>query len=224
MSHFHKKKIDRRSKVAMVRFLNEHYRYDTMRSWNASTSYAQCIKLHNLGLTPEQRMKAYDVIQTDIWDELDFVIQDFVTEMDGAYTIGVNGRSGGYLVLLGCEWTSTGYKSYCRTCSRRNYQSCGHTDGDNTCGVCRATGDKGRVNYATPPRQLTVLNAAIDEERDFETWSMDQLRNRVSVVEAFDSACDDVRLAFLAMLDLDVVEETIMVPQKRFVLQASHAI
>jgi hypothetical protein len=69
-----------------------------------------------------------------------------------------------------------------------------------------------------------VLNAAIDEERDFETWSMDQLRNRVSVVEAFDSACDDIRLAFLAMLDLDVVEETIMVPQKRFVLQASHAI
>lgn len=224
MSHFQKKKIDRRSKEAMVRFLDDHYRYDTMRSWNASTSYAQCIKLHRLGLTHEQIMKAYDVIQTDIWDELDVLIQDFVTEMDGAYTIGINGRSGGYLVLLGCEWTSTGYKSYCRTCSRRNYMPCGNTAGDNACGVCRATGDMGRVNYATPPRQLSVSSAGIDEERDYETWSMEQLRARVKVVDAFDSACDDIRLAFLAMLDFDVVEETIMVPQKRFVLQASHAL
>lgn len=223
MSHF-QKITDRRSKEAMVRFLTDHFRYDTMRSWNASTSYAQCIKLHKLGLTPDQLMKAYDVIQTGIWDELDILIQDFVTEMGGAYTIGVNGRSGGYLVLLGSEWTSTGYKSYCRTCYQRNYQSCGHADGDNACGVCRANGDKGRVNYATPPRQLSVSNAGIDEECDFENWSMEQLKARVNVVEAFDSACDDIRVAFLAMLDLDVVEETIMVPQKRFVLQTSHSL
>ena len=221
---FFQKAIDRRNKEAMVRFLNDHFRYDTMRSWNASSSYAHSIKLHKLGLTPEQLMKAYDVIQTDIWDELDILIQNFVSDMDGAYTIGINGRSGGYLVLLSCQWTSTGYKSYCRTCSRRNYQSCGHTDGDNACGVCRATGDKGRVNYATPPRQLSVSNAGIDEERDFENWSMEQLRARVRVVEAFDSACDDIRVAFMAMLDLNVVEETIMVPQKRFVLQTSHSL
>ncbi|MBX8592758.1 hypothetical protein K5D56_25630 [Pseudomonas cichorii] len=107
MSHF-QKKIDRRSKEVMVKFLNDHFRYDTMRSWNASTSYAQCIKLNKLGLTQEQLIKAYDFIQTDIWDEFDVLIQDFVTDMDGAYTIGVNGHSGGYLVLLGCEWGSTG--------------------------------------------------------------------------------------------------------------------
>ncbi|TPG88553.1 hypothetical protein EAH72_33075 [Pseudomonas caspiana] len=222
MSHF-QKKVDRRSKESMVQFLNGHFRYNTMNSWNGSTSYAQCIKLHNLGLTAEQLDKAYDVIQTDIWDELEVHIQDFVSQMHGAYTIGTNGRSSGYLVLYSSEWKSTGYKSYCRTCYQRNYQACGNTEGDNTCGACRATGDQGRENYATPPRQLGVSSAGIDDELDFEDWSMEQLKARVNVIEAFDSACDDIRQAFIDMLEMNVVEETIMVPQKRCVLQASHA-
>lgn len=224
MSHFYsQKKIDRRSKESMIQFLNGHFRYNTMNSWNGSTSYAHSIKLHNLGLTSEQLDKAYGVLRTDIWDELAVQIQDFVTQMRGAYTIATNGRSGGYLVLYSSEWKATSYMSYCRSCYQRNYQACGKTEGDNTCGACRATGEKGRVNYATPPRQLSVSNAGIDAERDFEDWSMEQLRARVNVVEAFDSACDDIRLAFLNMLELDVVEETIMVPEKRYVLQASHA-
>ena len=224
MSHFYsQKKIDRRSKESMVQFLNGHFRYNTMNSWNGSTSYAHSIKLHNLGLTSEQIDKAYGILRIDIWDELDVQIQDFVTQMHGAYTIGTNGRSGGYLVLYSSEWKSTGYKSYCRSCYQRNYQACGNTEGDNTCGACRATGEQGRVNYTTPPRQLSVSSAGIDAERDFEDWSMEQLRARVNVVEAFDSACDDIRLAFLDMLEMDVVEETIMVPEKRYVLQASHA-
>lgn len=220
---FFQKKVDRRSKESMVQFLNDHFRYNTMNSWNGSTSYAHCIKLHRLGLTSEQLDKAYDVIRTDIWDELDVQIQDFVTQMHGAYTIGTNGRSSGYLVLYSSEWKSTGCKSYCRSCYQRNYQSCGHTEGDNTCGACRATGEQGRVNYATPPRQLSVSSVGIDDDRDFEDWSMEQLRARVNVVEAFDSACDDIRAAFLDMLEMEVVEETIMVPEKRYVLQASHA-
>lgn len=224
MSHFYQKKIDRRSKEAMIQFLNEHYRYNTMNSWNGSTSYAHCIKLHRLGLTSEQLDKAYEVIRTDIWDELDMQIQDFVTQMHGAYTICTNGRSGGYLILLSSEWKSTGYKSYCRSCRQRNYQECGKSEGDNTCGACRATGDQGRVNYTTPPRQLSVSSAGIDDDRDFEDWSMEQLRARVNVVEAFDSACDDIRLAFIeVLLEMNVVEETILVPEKRYVLQASHA-
>lgn len=223
MSHFFQKKIDRRSKESMVQFLNDHFRYNTMNSWNGSTSYAHCIKLHNLGLSSEQLDKAYEVIQTDIWDELEVQIQDFVSQMHGAYTIGTNGRSSGYLVLYSSEWKSTGYKSYCRSCYQRNYQACGNSDGDNTCGACRATGEKGRVNYATPPRQLSVSSAGIDDDLDFENWSMEQLRARVNVVEAFDGACDDIRQAFIEMLEMNVVEETIMVPQKRYVLQASHA-
>jgi hypothetical protein len=48
------RKVDRRSRAAMIAFLVEHFRYDTMNSWNGSTSYAHCIKFSRLGLSPEQ--------------------------------------------------------------------------------------------------------------------------------------------------------------------------
>ena len=41
------KEVDKRYKKSMVDFLKKHFRYDTMNSWNRSTSYANNIKLHN---------------------------------------------------------------------------------------------------------------------------------------------------------------------------------
>ncbi|AGN82254.1 MULTISPECIES: hypothetical protein [Pseudomonas] len=219
MQHFQKAAVDRTDRQAMISFLAGHYRYDTMNHWNRSTSYAHCVKIHALGLDPEQTEKAFELLCVDYWDDLQLVIEDFVAEMDGEFTIGSNGRSSGYLVLAKSSWEYTGYQSYCRSCSQRNYQAC--TEGDNRCGRCGAEGESGRRNFQHPPKTLRVTGQAIDQDEDFQEWSLDQLASRVEVVEAFDRACDDIRATFISLLSLNVVEETVLIPQKRYVLQSA---
>ncbi|MEO1767965.1 hypothetical protein V6E02_12165 [Thiobacter sp. AK1] len=160
---FFEQKIDLRSKRAMVNFLDGHYRYYTMNSWNRTTSYANRVKIPYLGLTREQASRAYDMLDTDYWDELQPIIDDFTSEMKGQYTIATNGRSGGYLVL------------YSKVAS-------GIDDG-----------------------------LSRDE---FMDWSMSDLRDRVELVCRFDRASDEIRDAFINLLDnCKVVEETVMVPK-----------
>jgi hypothetical protein len=119
---FFQKKVDRRSRSAMVDFLKAHYRYNTMSSWNRATSYAHCIKIHRLGLTSEQSDKAYEMLDTDFWDEIRWSIDDFTTSQGSCYTIGTNGRSGGYLVLYQSRRELTGHLSYCPSCGQRNFK------------------------------------------------------------------------------------------------------
>lgn len=121
MPPFFQKKIDRRSHTAMVAFLTGHFRYDTMRPWNRASSYAHCIKLHRLGLTSKQSDNAFEMLDTDFWDEIREPIDDFTAYQDSRYTIGVNGRSGGYLVLYESRRELTGHLSYCPTCGQRNF-------------------------------------------------------------------------------------------------------
>lgn len=49
-NYFFQQHVDHRSRRAMTSLLNNHCRYDTMRSWNAATSYAHTIKIYRLGL------------------------------------------------------------------------------------------------------------------------------------------------------------------------------
>ena len=60
MKKFHQK-LDYRSRKAMVGFLKNHFRYDTMSSWNRASSYANNMKIRNLGLTSEQASRLYDM-------------------------------------------------------------------------------------------------------------------------------------------------------------------
>lgn len=219
MQHFQKAAVDRTDRQAMISFLAGHSRYDTMNSWNRATSYAHCVKIHALGLDREQTEKAFELLHVDYWDDLSLVIEDFVVEMNGEFTISSNGRSSGYLVLMKSQWESTGYQSYCKSCSQRNYQAC--TEGNNRCGRCGAEGDAGRLNFQHPPKTLRVSGQALDQDEDFNEWSLDQLANRVEVVEAFDNACDNIRSTFIDMLSLNVVEETVLIPQKRYVLKSA---
>ena len=119
---YFQEKVNKRSKQAMIDFLTAHQRYNTMNSWNRATSYAHNIKLHTIGLTPEQLDAAYDMLETDYWDEIDQPIEDFTRQMGGAYTIGSNGRSSGYLVLYQSQYELTGHKSVCRSCGQRNFK------------------------------------------------------------------------------------------------------
>ena len=58
------KEVDLRSRRAMTEFLAKHFRYNTMNSWNQSTSYANNIKVYNLGLNKEQEEKLYAMLDT----------------------------------------------------------------------------------------------------------------------------------------------------------------
>lgn len=119
---FFQKKVDRRSRAAMRAFLARHFRYDTMNSWNGLTSYANNVKTHRLGLTPEQSGKADEMLETDYWDEIRDPIDDFTESQGYEYTIGTNGRSGGYLVLYQSRREKTGHLSYCPSCGQRNFK------------------------------------------------------------------------------------------------------
>jgi len=83
-----------------IAFLRGHKRYHTMNSWNNATSYAHGIKIGHLqGLSREDRDKCYQGLECEqaffnFNDEL-FI---FGIENKG-WSIGTNGRSGGYLVL-----------------------------------------------------------------------------------------------------------------------------
>lgn len=92
---------------------------------------------------------------------------------------------------------------------------------DNRCGVCSATGDRGRVNYEKSPVTLSHWPMRpIDQDADFSDMSMDELRSRVDVVTAFDAACDEIRENFIELLsDFAPVERTIMVPKTVTVLE-----
>lgn len=120
---FFKKKVDTRSRQSMIDFLTGHFRYNTMNSWNGLTSYANKVKFHHLGLTKNQQDKAWDMLDVNFWDEINYPINDFTKEMNGYYTISSNGRSSGYLVLMNSHYESTGYKSFCKSCGQRNYKT-----------------------------------------------------------------------------------------------------
>jgi hypothetical protein len=208
---FFEKKIDLRSKQAMVDFLSSHFRYYTMNSWNRMTGYANRVKIPYLGLTSEQANRAYDLLGTDYWDELQFVIDDFTSVMDGNYTIGVNGRSGGYLVLYRGEYYDPGYKSRCRTCGQLNYQPV--SAGNDRCGCCGGE----RVNLTRPLRWHRVFGKGIDNDlsaEDMMDLPMSDIRGRVELVCRFDKACDDIRDAFIDLIDnCKVVDEVVMEPK-----------
>ena len=74
MKQFYKK-VDMRSREAMVAYLSGHFRYNTMNSWNQSTSYAHNVKAYNLGLSSEDIYKLYYSIEDrDEWD-YEFLVQ-----------------------------------------------------------------------------------------------------------------------------------------------------
>lgn len=210
---FFEKKIDTRSKESVAKFLLDHYRYYTMSSVNRSTSYANCVKVNRLGLTGSALDKAFEFISVEgYWDEITWPIRDFEREMSGAYTIGTNGRSGGYLVLFESEIYDPGYKSTCPKCGQLNYQLV--SPASHSCGVCRAD----RRNLKAPLRWTRTKSSSIDQGMtmdDFMDMSLTGLKDRADLVLSFDRACDRVRNEFISAIEkYMVVEATVMVPTR----------
>ena len=210
--------VDLRSRKEMTDFLQQHFRYPTMNSWNRATSYACNLKIHRLGLESEIESKLYDMLGTQEFYCLRQDALDLFNEMhDYRWQAAFNGRSGGYLVLYQGELRPTGHLSYCACCGQRNFRSI--TETGNVCGVCRKPA---RVDFKVPPKQpITFPGRGTDMDEDYEEWSLSELRERVKLVQALDSLADDlVRQAIRMANEYDVVDEEYFVPQTRHILVA----
>lgn len=204
-------KVDLRNKREMIDFLTNHFRYNTMNSWNHSTSYAHNVKVYNLGLTREQEDKLWDMIECeDFYDEINYLKNDFASVHNYSWQVGFNGKSGGYLVLYQGYTKPSEHKSFCTNCGQRNFTSVAETG--TRCGRC---GEEARVDYKTPPMQIGIYPGKdTDMGEDFEDWDMYDLKNRVRLVQEFDKLCDDILALVVSMIDnAEVEEETIYVPK-----------
>lgn len=202
------KEVDMRSRRAMTEFLAKHFRYNTMNSWNQSTSYANNIKVYNLGLNKEQEEKLYAMLDTaEFYTYINEMLSDFSAEHNHLWQAGFNGRNSGYLVLYQGYSKPSGYKSFCTECGQRNYKTVEETD-NNRCGRC---GADARVNYITPPREIGCYpGRSTDMGEDFEDWEMYQLRERVKLVREFDKLCDDILKTVVDLIENYEVEEQIV--------------
>jgi hypothetical protein len=181
-----------------IAFLTNHFRYSTMNSWNRMTSYARNVKLYNLNIPKDLMDIAYEAIGgNDIFENLNWIISDFEKRHGQHYTIGSNGRSGGYRVLYEQEVKDSNYKSHCTACGQLSYKTIEETGGAKTCGAC---GKETRVDYKTPPKTKNVLMRGIDEDMDFEEMEDCELQERYDLIQDFDKTIEDYRLAFIDYL------------------------
>lgn len=94
---FQKSGVDVCSPKSMFNFINEHFRYYTMNSWNGHKSIANNVKVYNLGLSSDPYV-TLRYLEAEEYFTVNDMINDWEREHTG-YSIGFNGRSGGYLVL-----------------------------------------------------------------------------------------------------------------------------
>ncbi len=99
---FQKSGVDICSPKSMFEFINNHFTYDTLNSWNRLKSIANNVKLYNLELDGDWgTVLDYLYDKEDIGDlqyQISEMIYDWEHEHPG-YSLGFNGRSNGYLVI-----------------------------------------------------------------------------------------------------------------------------
>lgn len=187
--HLFSRRVDKRSRAEMTAYLSGHFRYNTMNSWNRSTSYACNMKLYKLGLDRGTEDKLWDMIQVpEFYERLNERIEDFNWQHNYLWQAGWNGRSGGYLVLYQGGTKPSGYRSYCTKCGQKNYTSVAETG--NRCGVCN---EEARIDFSKPLIQIfSYPGREVDMGEDFEDWSLYELKQRTEPVQEFDQLADDI--------------------------------
>ena len=207
------KQVDKRSRKALVTFLKEHFRYHTMNSWNRSTSYANCIKLHQVDKPSDiDEDTWWQMLEVANWHEiLNDLLEDFARQYDFEWQAGINGRSGGYVVLYRGGIKPSGYKSYCTRCGQKNYQAV--LDGEvGTCGKCDA---QTRSNFKKTHMQVfTWPGKEVDMCEDFHDWTLTEVQQRVALVQSFDRLCDNILAAYINICKNNhIIEKEILVPK-----------
>jgi hypothetical protein len=190
----------------MIAFLRNHFRYDTMNSWNKSTSYARNVKIYRSGLTPEQEMKAFEFIDTPgALEDINLIMRDFEVNHDHEWQVGFNGRSGGYIVLYkGFMELDTHTKTVCSHCGIRT----GYAE-EMPCKVSGCSGTLKKIDR--PVYRIGVYpGKGVDMGEDFEEWSDDALEARYDLVKEFDQMVDDCIAQFKYLLDnFRIVEKVV---------------
>lgn len=212
--------VNLNSRADMVQYLQTHFRYPTMNSWNGADSYACNLKIHKLELDPEIESKLFDLLSfQEFFDSLQILKDQFAQVHQYRWQVGMNGRNGGYLVLYEGELKPAGYKSFCRSCGQRNYTSTAKTG--NVCGNC---GKESRVDFVSPPMQaITFPGRGVDMDADYEDWPMNQLRERVILVQELDQLADDiVAEAVWFAQNYEIEEREVCIPQTKRVLVARY--
>jgi len=213
------KEIDKRYRESMVKFLRQHFRYHTMNSWNKSTSYANNIKLYNIDKPNDVDEETFwEMIGITEWQEkFSDLLEDFGRKHEWQWQAGINGRSGGYVVLYKGGIKPSGHESYCTHCGQKNYQAV--PEGQiGTCGRCDA---KARINFKQTDMQLfTWPGKDVDMRENFEDWTRSDLRERVELVQDFDRLCDNIVSAFIDICrTYRIAEEEILVPKTIKILE-----
>jgi len=211
--------VDKRCRKALIAFLKKHFRYHTMNNWNQSISYANCIKLHQVDKPSDiDEDTWWQMLEITDWHNIvDDLLEDFAQQYDFAWQAGINGRSGGYVVLYRGGIKPSGYKSYCTHCGQKNYQAL--PEGEvGTCGRCDA---RARINFKQTHMQVfTWLGKDVDMVEDFEDWTLNELQERVELVQRFDRLCDRIVSAYIGICrNYRIIEEEILVPKTIKVLE-----
>lgn len=201
------KRVDKRSRKKMTAYLKNHFRYNTMNSWNRSTSYACNMKLYNLDLDREMENKLWNLLDVpEFYDRLNELIEDFNRQHNYLWQAGWNGRGSGYLVLYQGGTKPSEYRSYCTKCGQKNYASVAKTG--KRCGVCN---EETRVDFIKLPIQIFAYpGRSVDMDEDFEDWSLYELQQRTELVQEFDRLADDIVAEALYIAQNHSVEERIV--------------
>lgn len=211
-------KADSWADDAIPLYYELQFRYYTLNSWNGADSYACNMKIDRLGLSNDIVNKLFDLLDCqEFFDCRQELMECFNEAHHYRWQAGMNGRSGGYLVLYEGQLKPTGHLSYCTSCGQRNYKSV--LESTKVCGKC---GSNTRVDYTKPPMMaVTFPGRGVDMGEDFSQWSMADLRDRVVLVQELDRLADDmVSQAIFLANHYDVVEEAVYVPQSRKVMAA----
>ncbi len=210
------RKVDTRRREDMTRFLRDHGRYWTMNSWNRSSSYANCVKVHRLELTADQLERAWDMLDmAEVYDSIHRLLSQWAAARDWQWQVGFNGRSGGYLVLYqGGLDHKNARSAQCDVCGKLTWHK---QDTPCTSNHCDGTL---RVLPEPRPQVVTYPGCGLDEGEGFADWSMDDLRDRVRLVQDFDRVCDAAVAEFISFCDnYRVAERGVMVPRTVKVLE-----
>ena len=154
---------------------------------------------------------------TDWQEKLSDLLEDFGRSHNWFWQAGINGRSGGYVVLYQGGIKPSGYKSYCIHCGQKNYQAV--PEGQK--GICSRCNAKERVNFKQTHMQVfTWPGKDVDMSEDFRGWSLFELQERVALVQEFDQLCGKITESYIGTCrDYRIVEEEILVPKTIKILE-----
>lgn len=209
--------MDKDNRDAMIQYLENHFRYNTMNSWNQSTSYANCVKVHRLDLPEEIMQKAFDMFDSsEIYDVFGRLLHDWADAQSWEWQVGFNGRSGGYLVLYrgGLDWKNA-RTAKCDHCGKLTWHK---QDTPCTSDWCNGTL---HVLEKPMPQIFSQPGKSVDQDEDFSEWDIESLKDRGKLIQEFDRLCDEIVMTFISYCEnYDVVDTEVLVPKSVKILES----